>query len=476
MADLPIVMNENGPVPTPPATIWTTLLANVAASNPGYTANLPGSLIEDISSTDVAAVVLCDTALVELINSVTPYGANAFLLQQLGNIYGVQIGQATNTSVEVQFTGTPGFVVAQGFVVTDGTYQYVLTDGGIIGSGGVSPYLSAVANVTGSWAVPAGTVTGLVTSVPSTITLSVTNPLPGTPSVAAESETSYRTRVLQAGLASSQGMASYLKTLLGNVKGVQPRLISVQQLSGTQQWKVLVGGGSDNYQVAYAIYSALFDVSSLVGSTLDVIGITNANPGVVTTNLNHGYATGQVIQMNGVGGMTAVNGVNYTITVISETTFSIGVNTTGYGTYTTGGVVTPNLRNVSVSIIDYPDTYVIPFVNPPLQTVTMTVLWNTISNNYVNPAAIAQLGAPALASYVNSISVGQPMNLFELQTVLQVAVSSVLPAQLLTRIVFEVSINGIGVTPESGTGIIAGDPESYFYTDPTGSEITILQG
>ena len=80
----------------------------------------------------------------------------------------------------------------------------------------------------GSWAVPAGTVSQLVTSVPSGIALTVTNPEPGTPGVATgETEANFRARVLQAGLAASQGMARYLKTLLGQVAGVQPQVPEV---------------------------------------------------------------------------------------------------------------------------------------------------------------------------------------------------------------------------------------------------------
>jgi hypothetical protein len=40
--------------------------------------------------------------------------------------------------------------------------------------------------------------------------------------------------------------------------------------------------------------------------------------------------------------------------------------------------------------------------------------------------------------------------------------------------VFSVSVNGVGVTPQVGTGIIAGDPESYFTT--TAPSIVINQG
>lgn len=473
MADLPVIMTAAGPVPTPPADIRSLLLAKVAAVNPGYTANLPGSLIEDISSTDVAAIALMDQARVEMINSLTPYGANDFLLMLLGTVYGVPVGSVTNTSAFVVFSGPPGFVIAQGFTVSDGAHQYSASEGGVIGGSGQTPPLFCVGTVSGAWAVPANTIIQIATSLPPGITVTVTNPLAGTPSPGAETADSYRARVLTAGLAASQGMSRYMKTLLANVPGVQPRLISVRS-PATGTWEVICGGG-DPYQVGYAIYSALFDISNLVGSTINVTGITKASLGVVTTDLNHGLITGQAnVFLAGVLGMTAANGGPYTVTVVDQKSFTFGVNTSGFGVYTSGGVVTPNSRNIVVNINDYPDTYAIPYVNPPAQTVAITLTWNTTAPFLVSAAAVQQQGTPALAAYVNALPAGVPMNLFELQDAFKEAVTSLVPAQLLTRMVFAVSINGVGVSPLSGTGIIAGDPESYFTTDST--QITITKG
>lgn len=476
MSDLPTVVTKSGLQPQSPASLRDQLTAIVSATDPGYTNNLPGTLIEDIASTDVAAISLSDQARVELVNSLTPYGANEFLLNQLGQIY---IGQgpsgASNTSVNVVFSTSPiapGFVISKGFLVSDGSFQYTIQDGGVIEADGMSGNLSALATVAGSWAVPIGTVNQLVTSVPAVINLSVTNPLAGTPGLAAENWDAFRTQVLQAGLAASQGMARYLKTLLGKVPGVQSRLVSARQVPSVG-WEIIVGGG-DQYAVANAIFDALFDVNTLVGSTMNVTGITKANPGVVTTGLNHGLASAAVINISGVVGMVEVNDTPLTITVITEKTFSIGVDTTGYGTWISGGVVTPNPRNVVVSINDYPDTYNIPFVLPPQQTIEVVATWNTTSPNFVAGGAIAQLATPALIEYINTIPVGQPVILYELESVFQKAVADVLPPYLLTRLVFAVSINGIGVSPEAGTGIIAGDPESYLFA--TAASVFVAQG
>jgi hypothetical protein len=555
---LPVVLGPAGAVPTPPATLLQNLLTLVGQLNPQATLNLPGTLIEDIASTDTGALILLDGGLVELINSITPLGANAFLLSQIGQQIGIPIGLNSNTSVFVVFTGTPGFVIDEGFIVGDGTFQYVVQDGGVVGSDRQTPLLFALATQTGTWAVPAGTVTQMVTSVPNNFPLTVVNPTPGTPGTGAEDETAYRARVLQGQLAPSIGTLSFLKTLLGQVPNVQQRLISAL-ITESGKWEVIVGGG-DPYQVAYAIYKALGPgIADMTGSTLGVTDITKANPGVVTTDLNHLFSPGQVVTIThdnpsdydgtftiiatptqttfslgtpfaavnlsaltwastaggeitgttasahgimvgstfeisgaspsgyngtyvaiaGTSGSTVVAAQTTTLTSPATTPGSIpaGVanfNTSSFGDYAGGGVVTPNLRNVPVTIIDYPDTYLVPIVNPPQQTVTMTATWNTSSTNVVSPTAMAQAAAPALAAYVNSVPVGQPLNLLQMEDAFQAAVADILPAYQLTRLVFSVSINGEGASPSAGTVVISGDPESFFFALTSG--ISVVQG
>jgi hypothetical protein len=469
---LPTIITKDGLTPQSPSELRNQLIFRAEAADPGLTTNLPASLIEDVASTQVAGLTQIDSARVETVDSLTPYGANEFLLNELGQIYGVQQGKETNTSVFVVFTGTVGFPVARGFTVSDGSHQYIVQDGGIVQSGGDTNPLFCLAVDTGSWAIPANTVTTLVTSVPGGVSLSCTNPQDGTPGAGVQSEGDYRSQVLQAGRAAAQGMTTFLKTLVGQVVGVQQRLISARQANGG--WEIIVGGG-DPYAVAYAIFQALFDINSLVGSVIGITGITNANPGVVTTDLNHGLHTGQInVQIHGVVGMSGVNGGPYVATVIDEKTFSFGVDTTSSGSYVSGGVVTPNTRNITVSINDYPDTYNIPFVNPPQQTVTIGLLWNTTSTNIVSPTAVAQLGSQAISDYVNSIPVGLPINLFELQAVFQLAIIDLIPTPLLSRMVFTVSINGVPTSVDAGTGLFEGDPESYFLMSP--SDVTITQG
>ena len=462
-------LTSAGAIPASPTDLLNAEIAAATALSPGLTANLPGSLIEDLASTAAGALVIQDQAYVDLVNSISPYTANASILYQLGAVYGVQQGIGSNTSVYVTFTGNAGYVIPVGFTVSDGSYQYTVQDGGIISASGTSSALYCLATTSGSWAVPVGTVTQIITSVPSGFSLTCTNLTAGVPGALAQTLQDYQSQVIQAGLASAQGMPTFLKTQLLNVSGVQPNLVSIRN-PNVNQWEIICGGG-DPYQVANAIFQSVPDISILVGSTLTVTSITSANPAVVTTSLNHGYSSGQTVTIAGVT-PSGFNGT-FTATVLTEKTFSIPLDATSL-TYVSGGVVTPNFRNVTVSINNYPDTYNIIFVNPPVQTVNVAITWNTISTNLVSPTAIAQLAIPAIVSYINSITVGQPISAFELQEVFQNAVSSILPVNLISKINYVVEINGIPTSPLSGTVLIYGDPESYFST--SNSLVTVVQG
>jgi len=396
---VPLNMTVAGPIPTPPATLNAQLIANATALAPGLTANLPGSLIEDLSSTATGALMVLDAARVDYINALAPGAANASVLYMLGQQAGIPQGLSTNTSVYVVFTGPPGYVIAAGFTVSDGSYQYVVQDGGIILSTGMSAPLYAVATVAGSWTPILGTVNQIVTSVPAPYVLTVTNPATGYAGGPPETIAMYRSRVVQAGLSPSVGMITTLKTQLMAIPGVVPRLVSVLQT--TAGWEVLCGGGGDPYAIAYAIYISCLNLASL------------------------------------------------------------------YGSATAG-------RTMTTSITDAPDTYTVLYVNSPMQTVTVTATWNTTQLNFTAGASVNQLAAPAVVSYINSIPVGQPINLLAMSAAFQIAVASVLSAEYLTTLTFAVYINGTLTMPSAGTSIILGDPESYFESAATGA--TVMQG
>lgn len=71
--------------------------------------------------------------------------------------------------------------------------------------------------------------------------------------------------------------------------------------------------------------------------TVAISGITQANPGVVTTMTPHAYASGDAVWLDGVAGMVEVNRRRFIVTPLSGTTFSLGVDTSGFGARTSGG-------------------------------------------------------------------------------------------------------------------------------------------
>ena len=92
-----------------------------------------------------------------------------------------------------------------------------------------------------------------------------------------------------------------------------------------------------------------------------ITGISKANPGIVTC-VDHNLMSGQVVGLTGISGMTALNGVNVTVTVLSANTFSIGIDTSGsgYPAWTAGGYVgtdDPILSSLITSISAWIENY-----------------------------------------------------------------------------------------------------------------------
>ena len=83
-------------------------------------------------------------------------------------------------------------------------------------------------------------------------------------------------------------------------------------------------------------YELEFSVSQ--SSTEGVItGATQASP-VVITDVAHGRTTGDIIHIYDVAGMTEINSLQFTITVIDVDSFSLdGIDGTDYTAYTSGG-------------------------------------------------------------------------------------------------------------------------------------------
>ncbi|WP_097326516.1 baseplate J/gp47 family protein [Escherichia coli] len=394
MSEIPITMTSAGAQPTPPNDLLANLITRVAEKVPGYTANLPAGLITDLASTAVGALALIDLARVDLINSVSPYGANIPLLMQFGNIYGAQKGLSTNTAVYVVFEALPGFGIPKGFVVGDGNYQYAVSRDTVVPENGQTEPVYCVATTSGSWAVPEGTVTQVITSVPKDQPVKCTNFTAGMPGQEAQTWASYRAEVMESGMFGVQGTPDCFKAMLKSVSGVRENLISFRQ-SSLGKWVAVVGGG-DPYDVAYAIYKSVPDISKL---TNDV-----SNP------------SGAAVEK----------------------------------------------RTVSITVS--PDVYQVPFVIPSSQNVMVLITWNTVSDDYVDPAGIAMAVQQNVADYINSIEVGHPINLLRIQDIFTSSVRLLVDATLISTISVSIGINGHIVLPAKDTSLVYGDTYSYFST------------
>ena len=81
-----------------------------------------------------------------------------------------------------------------------------------------------------------------------------------------------------------------------------------------------------------------FTISRFKETAVNISGATQANPCQITTSSAHGYTTGDVVYISGVSGMTELNTNDYTITVTGASTFTLdSTDSTGYGAYTSGG-------------------------------------------------------------------------------------------------------------------------------------------
>lgn len=68
-----------------------------------------------------------------------------------------------------------------------------------------------------------------------------------------------------------------------------------------------------------------------------ITGVTQANPGVVTV-VGHGLSNGDHVWIDGVGGMAQLNRRRFTVANVTTDTFELlGLDTTGYGAWTSGG-------------------------------------------------------------------------------------------------------------------------------------------
>ncbi|PIJ74649.1 hypothetical protein BL250_16675 [Erwinia sp. OLTSP20] len=203
-----------------------------------------------------------------------------------------------------------------------------------------------------------------------------------------------------------QGTPDCFRSLLQLVDGVQKNLISYRQ-AALGKWVAVVGGG-DPYEVAYAIYKSVPDISIL---TNDV-----SNP------------SGDEVEKK------------------------------------------------TIEIDVYPDVYRIPFVVPSSQNAMIFITWNTASTSYIDPDGMAKAVQQNIVDYVNSVAVGQPINIFEIQEIFLNSVKDLVPLSLVSMIQVQVGINGKIKPPVDNSSLVYGDTYAYFSTSTSQVQVKQYEG
>lgn len=99
----------------------------------------------------------------------------------------------------------------------------------------------------------------------------------------------------------------------------------------------MAGGVSYKWHGSQIAVSTSFAAES---PTLTISAITKANPAVASATA-HGLEDGDVIQINSAGGMTELNGGTFVVEKVDANSFKLlFTDSTGYGSYTSGAVVT----------------------------------------------------------------------------------------------------------------------------------------
>lgn len=99
----------------------------------------------------------------------------------------------------------------------------------------------------------------------------------------------------------------------------------------------MASGARYKFQGSTIKISTAFAADSPVNA---ITAISKANPAVITDTA-HGHADGDVIKIAGVVGMTEINGKTAIIDVVDANSFkALGVDSTGYTTYDSGGTYT----------------------------------------------------------------------------------------------------------------------------------------
>lgn len=153
------------------------------------------------------------------------------------------------------------------------------------------------------------------------------------------------------------------------------------------------------------------------GPTLVVSDVSKAAAALVTTTTNHGLTSGDVVILEGLyqsstTGMPQIDGIHFTVTVVSPTTFTIPWNTnqSNYTVISGAATGTPRVKKVLYPYLYFPGTSFISNITLGATTTIDT----TDAHNFVVGQEVAfripqQWGTVELNSLPNLLTPGAPM-------------------------------------------------------------------
>ncbi len=102
----------------------------------------------------------------------------------------------------------------------------------------------------------------------------------------------------------------------------------------------LVAIGTTSIRSAdWSVDTTTGQVTFAADQTKSITGISKASSAVITVGASHGFVTGQSVQISGCSGMTQINSQRALITGTGATTITVAIDSTAYGTWTSGGAV-----------------------------------------------------------------------------------------------------------------------------------------
>lgn len=85
--------------------------------------------------------------------------------------------------------------------------------------------------------------------------------------------------------------------------------------------------------------------------TKSIVSISNEANAIIETSTAHGLSANDSVHFSSAGGMTQINGRRGLITAVGDTThFTVAIDTSGFGAYTTGGVINTRRQSLAFTL------------------------------------------------------------------------------------------------------------------------------